>query len=329
VALVVGAEPASRQRFGVQGGDVVGWEAEHEPGGVTATDGVAEFVKRPYDLARGPLVRSALARRDGLPPLAVVAAHHIVLDAPGGALLLARVWETYQTGGPPPAPSGGLFSAYAEHSRLIFDTPAVHAEWTERLGNAGPLVTGSTVGEPREVSRALAELPPRIEAREAAARLLAAYGHALATVLRPAGGFVVHDLANSRRGPYRETIGCLYQVVPVVFPPPDRRRDWLGHVRDYRRGLGERRHISVSLQRRLGPAEGVRFHFNFYAFDRLEGVPAVMEVLDSFPGDEAHLLAKPRPEGVRLELHHPRSVDGPRLLAEVKKIAELTEAVAP
>lgn len=329
VELVVGAEPALHLRFRVQGGDVVGWVSEHQPEGVAGTDGVAKFVKRPYDLAHGPLVRLALVWRDGLPRLAVVAAHHIVLDAPGGALLLARLWETYQTGSLPPGPSSGLFSTYAEETRLIFDTPAIQAEWTERLSNTGALVAGSTIGEPREVSQALVDLPPRTEAPEAAARLLAAYGRALATVLRPAGGFVVHDLANSRRGSYRETIGCVYQVVPVVFPSLDQKRDWLDHVRSYRRGLGDRRHISVSLQRRLGPAEGVRFHFNYYAFDHLEAVPAVMEVLDSFPEDEAHLLAKPRPQGVRLELHHPRSVDGPRLLAEVKRVAKLTRFVAP
>ncbi|MEU8180862.1 condensation domain-containing protein [Micromonospora sp. NPDC049044] len=322
MALVVGAESALRLRFGVHGGDVVGWVAEQGSEGVARTDNVAEFVKRPYDLARDPLVRSALAGCEKGPQVAVVAAHHIVLDAPGGALLLARLWETYRTGSLPPVAGGDPFSSYAAQSRLVFDTPAVHAEWTRRLSDAGPLVAGSTVGEPREVSQTLVELPPGIETREAAARLLAAYGEALATVLRPAGAFVVHDLANSRRGPYRETIGCLYQVVPVVFPPRDPTRTWLEHVRGYRRELGDRRHISVSLQRRLGPAEGVRFHFNFYSFDRLEGVPAVMEVLDSFPDDEAHLLAKPRPDGVRLELHHPCSVDGPRLLAAIKKITE-------
>jgi hypothetical protein len=334
-ALVIDSEPALRSRFGMSAGDVVGWAGEGPRDAVVELDGVgavAGFVKTPYDLGAGPLVRPALVRRAGLPQVAVVAAHHIVMDAAGGALLLARLWDTYralEAGGPPPLPGGEPFAAYVDESRRIFDTPAVEAMWTERLTGTVPLVARPTAGEPMCVSHALLEPAPDAPVRVAAARVLAAYAYALSTTLRPAGRFVIHDLANSRRAAYRATIGCLYQVIPVVFPPPGGAPSpparWLEYALTYRASLGDHRHISVSRQRRLGPCEGVRFHFNFYAFDRVElsGASSIVDVLDSFPTDEAHLLAKPRPDGIRLELHHPRSVDGAHLLDAVVSTAAL------
>ncbi len=331
LAAVVHSEPALRSCFAMSRDEVVAWTDEGCTEPFTALRGVEDidrYVRVPYDLEAGPLVRHALAQQGERPPVAVVAAHHIVLDAPGGVLFLARAWETYlalEAGLPPPRRRAAAFADYAAQSIAMFDTPTCRAAWTERLRDVVPLIplADRPASPAMHVAHALLDLRCPVAARAVAPRVLAGYAYALASMLRPRGRFIIHDLAGSRHGCFRETIGCLYQVIPVVFPPDAARRgasaNWVEHAATYRPHLGQDRHISVALQRRFAPREGVRFHFNFYAFDRFElsGTPTLAAVHDGFPADEAHLLAKPRHEGVRLELHHPASVDGERLLAAV------------
>src|ERR1019366_120502 len=66
---------------------------------------VNEEIRRPFDLARGPLVRGALFRPDGSASTLVLTVHHIVADGWSVGLLsqeFLAIYDAYRQGLPSP-----------------------------------------------------------------------------------------------------------------------------------------------------------------------------------------------------------------------------------
>ncbi|MFE9428493.1 non-ribosomal peptide synthase/polyketide synthase [Kitasatospora sp. NPDC006697] len=80
------ADGSWRQRIAEPGEAPELWETEQAP----------EQVELAFDLATGPLLRAALCRPAGAPPVLVLAAHHLVVDAVSWPLLHADLDAAYQ-----------------------------------------------------------------------------------------------------------------------------------------------------------------------------------------------------------------------------------------
>jgi amino acid adenylation domain-containing protein len=108
-----------------------------------AADRLARRVAgRPFDLARGPLLRSALARLAGDRHWLLVAVHHAVTDGWSQDLLYRELGEAYRAlaAGEPPAPPAAVqYPDFAAWQRRFLDRAALEpllAYWRERLAEA-------------------------------------------------------------------------------------------------------------------------------------------------------------------------------------------------
>jgi len=335
VAAVVEREPMTRARFGEHRGQpvqVVERRAAAPCEVLTLDDPseeafaalVREKVKVRYDLRAGGLFRSFLVRGDG-GDTALLAFHHIVADAFSGRLLLERIAAAYAAlaAGREPAQASLTFLTFLDdvgESLARFDTPETERFWAGRLAGVAPLELHSGVGRPAQPCRRRAVLAGDDLARldrfcadrglSRAAVLRGLFGALLDRLLGPQGDLLVHDVVGGRPREHAGTIGCFYQVVPVVFgrgrlQPSTALDDWFAALRGDRRELGARQNLSVLLGKRLLRGEKLRFFFNFYNFAGFEilGSPAVLTVHDSFPEDEIHLIASDQGGQVEITAH--------------------------
>ncbi len=91
-----------------------------------------ELLGRPYDLARGPLVRLVLLRRGDAPDVLALGAHHLVLDQGSLATLLAELGELLdaeRAGRAPALPPAVAGDAFARRQRAWLASPAGEAAW--------------------------------------------------------------------------------------------------------------------------------------------------------------------------------------------------------
>ncbi|HYO14112.1 MAG TPA: amino acid adenylation domain-containing protein, partial [Thermoanaerobaculia bacterium] len=278
------------------------WRFEHVRGESLA-ELMARRVKVPYDLARGPLARHFLLHGEDGSLTAVLAVHHVVCDAYSGRLFFERAAALYR-GLAETEPAPGFFDWVGE-SLARFDTPEVEAFWRERLPRAAAIEPASGVERASRVralrhtlaGEDLARLRAFCAERRAspAAVLRGLYAALLARLFDPAGDLLVYDVVGGRPREHAATVGCFYQVIPIVLPRDlfgGRVDDLLAAVRGFRRSLGERQNLSVLLQRRIARTGGLRFFYNYYNFAAVDlgGAPSVLKVHDSFPPDEVHLI---------------------------------------
>ncbi|QFY07531.1 amino acid adenylation domain-containing protein [Nonomuraea phyllanthi] len=106
---------------------------------------VAEFTQRPFDLARGPLLRAQVVRLDDDVHLLVLAAHHVATDLWSFGIIagdLQRFYEAEVTGVPAvtEGPAAGYLDFVRWQSELL-DGPAGRAAaayWARRLQGEAP-----------------------------------------------------------------------------------------------------------------------------------------------------------------------------------------------
>jgi amino acid adenylation domain-containing protein len=100
-------------------------------------------VQRPFDLARGPLIRARLCRLDAEDHALLLSTHHIVSDAwTRGVLMreIATLYEAFAAGRPSPLPDLPIqYADYAAWQRRWLEGEALDeqlAYWTRRLAGA-------------------------------------------------------------------------------------------------------------------------------------------------------------------------------------------------
>ncbi|RII13774.1 Dimodular nonribosomal peptide synthase [Streptomyces sp. YIM 130001] len=112
---------------------------------VSATEWMRADVILPFDLASGPLFRTALLRLGPRRFCWYLAVHHLVLDGLGGALFARRVGEVYAAleRGAQPAPVPVRLGSLLDEERRYRDSPeacADRAHWLGRMADRpGPL----------------------------------------------------------------------------------------------------------------------------------------------------------------------------------------------
>ena len=192
-----GGNPVQRLGGGVPAplpgaeGAGIEFRVEEAAGAAELAERLREEARRPFDLARGPLLRAAVFRAAGDEGAAVLllAVHHIVADFASLAVLARELGPLYrmETGGPP-AGLPPLQASYLDH---VARQTAVLAEaggrlwdfWRGELAGA-PLVLELPSDRPR-----LAALPAAVpeEGRSVAAAWDSHAGAALAGLARGAG----------------------------------------------------------------------------------------------------------------------------------------------
>jgi hypothetical protein len=80
---------------------------------------IAERVRRPFDLARGPLLWAGVCKLEPEYHLFVVTMHHIVMDGWSSGILLQELRELYDAGCRGVAPQLPRPQSYAEYARLL------------------------------------------------------------------------------------------------------------------------------------------------------------------------------------------------------------------
>ncbi|HEX8149384.1 MAG TPA: amino acid adenylation domain-containing protein [Pyrinomonadaceae bacterium] len=104
---------------------------------------IDEEARRPFDLARGPLIRVLVLRLDEREHLLILSMHHIIMDLWSiGVLLgeLAVLYEAFAAGRPSPLPEPPIqYADYAEWQREHFRGEVLEthlAYWKEQLAGA-------------------------------------------------------------------------------------------------------------------------------------------------------------------------------------------------
>lgn len=197
---------------------------------------VRQALLAPFDLEAGPLVRlSVISQHDGRRILVLVASHAIA-DGWSASLLARDLTELYGAaalGGSPHLPRVELqFADYAAWEQAHRHTKS-ERYWRDQVGRRTP-----RLGLPyrRRVAaglRSVASLAPPVD--EAAVtrlrRLAASESTTLATALHAAavarltlfaeGTVAIGVLdANRDRPCFRETVGCLFDIVPLIVSIP-------------------------------------------------------------------------------------------------------------
>jgi amino acid adenylation domain-containing protein len=107
---------------------------------IDARDRIREEAERPFDLARGPLVRAMLLRLSEQEHIAVVTMHHAISDAWSIGILIRELSALYQSfllGEPSPLPELAIqYADYAVWQREWLEGAVVEAQldyWTKQL----------------------------------------------------------------------------------------------------------------------------------------------------------------------------------------------------
>lgn len=151
-ALQAGSEPALERI-----------EVDAKPGDGRTTDrlqkAVAQLVRTPFDLTRGPVFRAALVRADGQDSVLLLWAHHIVADQWAFDILVREIAEAYNAacGGRParPATDAPDLGSYVAWHRDWFQRERARAElayWLPRLRGLEPLMLPTDRPRPPEQS---------------------------------------------------------------------------------------------------------------------------------------------------------------------------------
>jgi amino acid adenylation domain-containing protein len=281
---------------------------------------VVAAVRRPYDLAGGELVRQLLVRDHAGGYHAVIGAHHVALDGVSAAILFRRYRAAYDAlrEGRRPAAPHARFRDHAQRAAASVDTAAALAHWRDVASAVEPpsVLPPADVSGGRSAEHAVLAGAELSELRRWCARagvrlpnlILAAYGLVLGRLFDATADFVIDHVVAARPPAHRETVGCFYQVLPVVVPTREamRRTEFVEHFQTYRDAHAGH-DVSVLAQRSLFPAQQVRFAYNFYTFTRPEEPdgPRRIRVHDEEPDDEAHLIVDDLGDRVELSFRYP------------------------
>jgi len=272
---------------------------------------IAQLLDTPFDLARGPLLRAVLLRRDATTHVLALAVHHIVFDGWSQAILIEELAAAYAGETLPTlALQYGDYAAWtqAESRGAAFGASLDH--WRRRL--AGAPRTSTLPADPALVAdgAAAACLSVPLDARlamrlEALGRhqgaslfhvLLATFVAVLARHVGQRELVLGTDLAGRDDARLESLIGFFVNVLPLRFALPAAvpLKDWIAQVRDA--VLADHEHRAVPFDR-IVEAAGVA---------RERGRNPLAQMLFVMQNTPRHALALP---GVRVT---PREVPLPQ-----------------
>ena len=246
---------------------------------------VDELVYAPYEIAKPPLIRHYVLQIDDENIYAVFAGHHIVMDGISGGLVVLHAYNIYQALGkgktysdcPPP-----VFERYQQEHNRQFDTPKVQEYWQQKLQNVEPLSCPHPVdyaGEYRHIQLDVEAIEWEAIRRFCRKNVItpaiffrAVYGLLVRTMCRAEEDFVVNEVVSGRSKDYRQTFGCYYHQIPLVYEIEKmnanvRVDQYLTHMKSLLRSLKNMQYVSLFEQRKHQTESSIQFIYNYHLID--------------------------------------------------------------
>ena len=288
---------------------------------------INEYVFRKYDLCDENLVQNLLIREPDGNHVALLTNHHLIFDGLSAKSFLERVLAIYESllkGLEPELKDRASFYDYVGACLSHFDTKEVDRFWREKLESVAPLEFHRGPNRSKkEVAKTitvtgekLREIKEYCEATGCSLALLlrTLYGLLISSYFDSSDDFVVYEIIGGRPQEHLSTLGCFYQVLPIVYPRELFEGDLsivetLGYLRKYKKNLGPMQDISVFLQKQILLQNGVRFFYNLYTFTEMEvfGRPAMLRAHVPFPEEEVHLILYEFDGALELSIHYNES----------------------
>ncbi len=237
-------------------------------------------IKHPFDLARGPLLRSKLWRLDEQEYLFVAVTHHIVADGWSFSVLtqeLAKVYEAFCEGKPSPLTELPIkYTDFAQWQRQWLQGQVLESQlqfWKKHLGNNPPILklpcdrprpparTFKSAGQPIVLSKKLTDALKVLSQQEGVTpfmTLLAAFQTLLFSYTRQENIIVSSALANRTRVETEGLIGFFVNLLPFCtnLGGNPSFRELLGRVREV--ALGVYAHQEMPLIKLIEELQPVR-----------------------------------------------------------------------
>lgn len=237
-------------------------------------------IKHPFDLARGPLLRSKLWRLDEQEYLFVAVTHHIVADGWSFSVLtqeLAKVYEAFCEGKPSPLTELPIkYTDFAQWQRQWLQGQVLESQlqfWKKHLGTSPPILklpcdrprpparTFKSAGQPIVLSKKLTDALKVLSQQEGVTlfmTLLAAFQTLLFSYTRQEEIIVSSALANRTRVETERLIGFFVNLLPFCtnLGGNPSFRELLGRVREV--ALGVYAHQEMPLIKLIEELQPVR-----------------------------------------------------------------------
>jgi len=246
---------------------------------------MAEEKRRPFDLARPPLVRFFAHRRDERSFHFTLSTHHAILDGWSVASLFTELLTGYLSGSLEPPPRS-RYRTFVELEREAKGDPEARRFWAELAGSAARCcLAGPPSGADADIEVALHDVPAPVAegVLRAASRvgvpvktvLLAAHLHVLGHLAgqrRATGGVVVHGRPEELDAD--RVLGLFLNVVPVcVDAAPATWEDMVRAVFDAELDLLPYRRYPGAEIRKLAPSRPLfDTLFNYIEFHAYRGL---------------------------------------------------------
>ncbi|MEH2381360.1 MAG: amino acid adenylation domain-containing protein [Nostoc sp.] len=245
-----------------------------------ATQQAEQEIKHPFDLARGPLLRSKLWRLDEQEYLFVAVTHHIVADGWSFSVLtqeLAKVYEAFCEGKPSPLTELPIkYTDFAQWQRQWLQGQVLESQlqfWKKHLGTNPPILklpcdrprpparTFKSVGQSVILSQKLTDALKLLSQQEGVTlfmTLLAAFQTLLFSYTRQEEIIVSSALANRTRVETEGLIGFFVNLLPFCtnLGGNPSFRELLGRVREV--ALGVYAHQEMPLIKLIEELQPVR-----------------------------------------------------------------------
>ena len=245
-----------------------------------ATQQAEQEIKHPFDLARGPLLRSKLWRLDEQEYLFVAVTHHIVADGWSFSVLtqeLAKVYEAFCEGKPSPLTELPIkYTDFAQWQRQWLQGQVLESQlqfWKKHLGTSPPILklpcdrprpparTFKSAGQPIVLLKKLTDALKVLSQQEGVTlfmTLLAAFQTLLFSYTRQEEIIVSSALANRTRVETEGLIGFFVNLLPFCtnLGGNPSFRELLGRVREV--ALGVYAHQEMPLIKLIEELQPVR-----------------------------------------------------------------------
>ncbi|WP_278264556.1 non-ribosomal peptide synthetase [Nocardia sp. AG03] len=201
---------------------------------------------KPFDLARGPLMRATVVHLPEDQHMLVLASHHILTDGWSGQLLPREIFADYADNGTEPLGDPGTFAEFLRHTRAT--EAATEAAWTEYLADVRPCLVApdrATGGSEVPVQH---RFPIEPELADALTERAAELGTTFSALCQLAWGSVLRWVTGEESAVFGEVvsgrpadlddvdtaIGCFVNTVPVAIDL-DAGRTWRETVTETQR----------------------------------------------------------------------------------------------
>lgn len=271
---------------------------------------IATNIKHTYSLFESPIKHILVHNTDGN-YIALIGCHHIVLDAQSAKLFFDQVVEVYKNGCICDSKISNSFYTCIEKRIHGFDTETIRNYWTSCLSDISPFTSlgnsksdsGIRIESIKLNQQHIKQIENFCNLHQISIPLYfkSLFGLLLYKYYAPELNFLLFDVLGGRTEHEAEVIGCLYQILPIIFDSTAFEKgesiiEIMKTLKKNRKNLGDLQNISVLMQRQLLKDSGdLRFFINYYHFSDLR-------VHESFETNEVHLIVEEKHGEIELRL---------------------------